>query len=133
MEPKPKYRVFLLEDDDFIRNLYAAAFKNMAMDTEVASDAEGDFIERVVAFKPDLVSVDIALKQNQEGGFDAVRRLQTDERTKTIPLFFLTNFYDEKHEETAKGFKAVEYIVKANLTPKEVGQRFLNFLEGKGR
>ena len=74
-------------------------------------------LEAVLEEKPDVILLDIAMPGMD--GFEVCRRLKADERTRSIPIIFISILEDER--DKVKGFQAgaVDYIAKP-FQPEEV-------------
>lgn len=68
-------------------------------------------------YPPDLILLDVVMPEMD--GFDVCKILKSDEKTKNIPVIFMTSLTDE--DDKVKGFQAgaVDYITKP-VHPKEV-------------
>ncbi len=60
--------------------------------------------------RPDLILLDIMMPQMD--GYEVCRRLQADERTRDIPVIFVTAKAEEQDEEFGLSLGAVDYITK---------------------
>jgi len=69
-------------------------------------------IDKVI---PDLILLDIEMPEMD--GFVAMQKLKRDERTKRIPVIFLTAFNDEDREVHGLKLGAVDFITKPFSTP----------------
>lgn len=67
---------------------------------------------------PDLVLLDLILPRLH--GFEVLKRLKENEKTKGIPVVVLTNLENMEDVERALSLGAVTYLVKANYTIEEV-------------
>lgn len=124
MTKKPS--IVLVEDDDFISEMYALKFKS-DYDFEVARDgAEG--LALIQKVKPDLVLLDIILPQLD--GFEVLERLKQDPATKDIPVLLLTNLGQKDNVKKGLRLGAVDYIIKAHYTPTEVVEKVKRTLAG---
>jgi putative two-component system response regulator len=65
--------------------------------------------------KPDLILLDV--KMPDMDGFEAIKKLKSDERFKEAPVIFLSAAGDEKSETEGLKLGAVEYIHKPFVTP----------------
>ena len=122
---KKSYKILLIDSDSFLTNLLTVKLNQKGLETVVFSDTNGDIIQRVFDFKPDLICSDILFPKCIDG-FDAAKLLKTDERTKNIPIVFLTNMFQEKYINEAKQIGVVEYINKADNAPDKVVQILMN-------
>lgn len=114
MNKKPS--IVLVEDDDFISEMYAIKFKD-GYDLHVARDgAEGFALIQKV--KPDIVLLDIILPQLD--GFEVLARLKQEPAVKDIPVLLLTNLGQQQNVKKGLRLGAVDYIIKAHYTPSEV-------------
>lgn len=67
------------------------------------------------ATPPDLVLLDIMMPEMD--GYEVMRRLQAEPRTKDIPVIFLTAMTDEGNEEAGLKLGAVDYVTKPISPP----------------
>jgi len=65
--------------------------------------------------KPDLIMLDVGMPDMD--GYEAIKRLKSDERFKEIPVIFLSAMNDEKSEMEGLNLGAVDYIHKPFVTP----------------
>ena len=99
-------KIMIIDDDPVIVKYLETLFSNNGYKTCVAVDgSEG--INVLKREKPDLITLDVLLPD--ANGFSILKMLQEDERTKDIPVIFVT-----VREEKEKGIKmgASGYIVK---------------------
>lgn len=129
MAESRKYRILLVDDSQMLLDMYARRIARAGHESLGLQNADGDFVETVAQYKPDLISMDISLNA-QRDGFQAVELLRADHRTKRIPVFFLSNQGDEKDIARGKSLGGVGYIVCATTTPAEVVDIYLNYLTG---
>ena len=109
--------VLIVEDDQNIRELYVLAFTNAGLNVLTAKDgAEG--VEVALAKHPDAILIDIMMPIM--GGHEAVNQIRKDPWGKTAKVVYLTNMTDAENVVHAVERGSDEYIIKANMTPKEV-------------
>jgi len=65
--------------------------------------------------KPDLIMLDVAMPEMN--GYEAIKKLKSDERFKDIPVIFLSAKDDESSEMEGLKLGAVDYIHKPFVTP----------------
>jgi CheY-like chemotaxis protein len=79
--------VLIVEDQDDLRELYAQHLTLSGFDVIQAANGE-DALSRTASHGPDVVLMDLSLPVID--GWEATRRLKTDERTAHIPVVALT-------------------------------------------
>jgi CheY-like chemotaxis protein len=85
MRAKPL--ILLVEDQSDLRRLYAQQLVRSGFDVIEAANGE-DALAHTAAHAPDVVLMDLSLPVLD--GWEATRRLKTDERTAHIPVVALT-------------------------------------------
>jgi len=100
-------KIMILEDDEATAELIKFYLKEEDFQVAISSRGEG-FFDMVVEYQPDLITLDVMLPDTD--GFSILRLLQQDERTRDIPVVFIT----VKENEKEKGLKmgASGYVVK---------------------
>jgi len=100
-------KILILEDDEATAELIKFYLQEEGLQVAVSTRGKG-FIAKVAEYKPDLITLDVLLPDGD--GFNIFKKLQKDERTKNIPVIFIT----VKEGEKEKGIKmgASGYIVK---------------------
>jgi putative two-component system response regulator len=77
---------------------------------------------------PSLILLDIMMPEMD--GYEVCQRLKADEKTRQIPVIFITAMTDDKNEAKGLGMGAVDYITKP-ISPELVRARVRNHLELK--
>jgi CheY-like chemotaxis protein len=91
--------VLVVEDYQDAREMYAAYLQFSGF--EVAEATNGiEAIEKAQMLLPDIVLMDLALPRMD--GWEATRRLKSDDRTKSIPVVALTGHARGGHAEGAR-------------------------------
>src|SRR3989344_1836471 len=114
------YRVYLVDDDRFLLDLYAVKFKNAGHDVSVFSSGE-DFLaalRKPGAAAPDAVLLDIIMPGMD--GFEVLGTLRKEQLAKGTKIIILSNQGQDSDIEKAKQLAADGYIVKASAIPSEV-------------
>ena len=76
--------------------------------------------------KPDLILLDLILPKIN--GFEVLKKLKENERTKDIPVIILTNLEGMKDIEKTLEAGATTYLVKSNYSLEEVLEKVKNVL-----
>ncbi len=79
--------IYVVEDDDSIRDIETIALKNGGHIVEAFGDA-ATFYEKTKEIVPDLIILDIMLPD--EDGYKIVRKLRKKNKTKNIPVIMVT-------------------------------------------
>jgi PAS domain S-box-containing protein len=97
--------------DDIPANLAVAVdyLEEQGFQVMVAQDGE-EGVERALLVQPDLILLDVMMPGTN--GFDTCRRLKTMERTRGIPVIFMTALADASDKVTAFDAGGVDYVTK---------------------
>jgi CheY-like chemotaxis protein len=120
-------RVLLVEDDRFLRRAGQAALRQRGFTVSVAADGE-EALQKVQAEMPDLILLDLLMPKLT--GIEVLRSLRAAEATRAIPVLILSNSSREQDLEEIKNLGVTDYLVKANLSLQELGDRVAGLLEG---
>jgi len=124
---KPK--VLIIEDELPILDLYDKKFTVRGFDTIRAEDGEAG-VEKALSSNPDIIILDIMLPMMN--GFEALKKLKKDSKTKDIPVVILSNYGEMPNITEGMLGGAAEYLIKVEHTPEEVVQITQDVLAGRG-
>jgi two-component system response regulator len=113
--------ILLVEDNMDDANLTIRALKkyNLVNKIQHAKDGaealdfifgQGIYLDRNVQTKPKMILLD--LKMPKVNGIEVLRKLKSDERTKTIPVIVLTSSKEDPDIKTCYELGVNSYIVK---------------------
>jgi len=103
-------RILVAEDERDIRELVAFSLRGLG-GFDVTQAANGvEAVERAQAEPPDLILMDVRMPKMN--GFEACRKLKESDRTKNIPVIFLSARGQESEIQQGLTAGAVEYIIK---------------------
>ncbi len=102
-------RIAIVEDEAAIRDNYAAAFRREGYVVETF-EARAPALDAFEAREPDLVVIDINLKDDVEGGFELCRQLRA--RSADLPIIFLTARDSEFDAVSGLRLGADDYLTK---------------------
>lgn len=118
--------VLLVEDNDFIRNMYQ--LKLAKADLMVVEAVDGKMaLDKLEKQKPDIVLLDLMMPN--VGGIDVLKALKKKNIIPGLPVIVLTNVMDPQTVSEAKELGARDYIVKTDLTPSQVVEKLEPFLK----
>ena len=113
-------KIAIIEDDPVISQMYRMKFEADGFDVKLANNGKKG-VALVEDFFPDLILLD--LQMPEMNGNEALAAIRKQPWGQHIPVIILTNLGEE---EAPKGIRALgihSYIVKAELTPRQVVQR----------
>jgi CheY-like chemotaxis protein len=127
MNEEKKYKIILVDDDDFLVDMYATKFGNNDVAVEACKSASS-FLEKLqTGIKVDLILLDIVMPGMT--GIEALKKMREDKLGEGVPVVMLTNQSDEKDIAEAKKYSIAGYIVKSAATPSEVVSEVLNIIK----
>ena len=112
-----KKRILLVEDDEFLAELYATKLNLEGFEVSLATDGEKG-LKMAKEKDPHLVLLDIVLPKMD--GFEVLRQLKLDKSTKGIPIILLTNLSQKDEVDRGLSLGADDYLIKAHFMPSEV-------------
>lgn len=121
MEPNTQpshFKILMAEQDPFLSQMYQQKFEQCGFNFVHVPDIKEGFVELVAKEKPHIISLGVVFPTID--GFMAIQLLKKDERTKDIPVIFLTNMGMKKDIETGLSLGAIDYLVMAHITPIEL-------------
>ena len=111
------HRVLLVEDDRFLRKAAEVALQRAGLIVTTADDGIAA-LRAVQDERPDVVLLDINMPRMH--GFEVLRALKGDPATAGIPVIILSNQGQESDREKAFAAGAVDYLVKAHLSLRDL-------------
>lgn len=118
-------KILIIEDDLMLREMYQTKLRGDGYDV-VAADNGADGLSMATSEAPDLVLLDIILPQID--GFSVLEELKKNEATKQLAVVMLTNLGTEEDRVKGEKMGAVDYLVKANMTPDQVSGTIKKYL-----
>lgn len=109
--------ILLIEDDNTVSSIYKAKLEAENFKVIIAPDGASG-LAIIKKEKPNLVMLDVILPGLD--GFTILEEAKKDKSTKNIPVIMLTNLGTEDDKEKGKKMGAIDYLVKASLTPAQV-------------
>jgi len=110
-------KILLIEDDQFLAEIYFAKFKGAGFEVVVAQDGYYG-LKRAKEHKPNLLLVDLIMPTMD--GFDVLRAVKIDPELQNIPIIILSNLGEEEDMRKGMELGAEDYLIKAHYTPTEV-------------
>jgi len=124
------YRIYLVDDDHFLLDMYAVKFK--AAGHEVTAFSGGEELLKTLREKPapDAILLDIIMPNMD--GFQVLEALKKEKLAPAgTKVIVLSNQGQDSDIEKAKALGATGYIVKASAIPSEVLAETITLIEKK--
>ena len=115
-----KKTILLVEDDEFLAELYGTKLSLEGYDVSLATDGEKG-LKMIKEKKPQLVLLDIILPKMD--GFEVLKAGKTDRALRSIPIILLTNLSQKDEVKKGLGLGAKDYLIKAHFMPSEVVEK----------
>jgi two-component system response regulator VicR len=126
--------ILIIEDDKTLLEMYRLKFEAAGFAFLGAATGE-EGITLAETKQPDLILVDLLLENKvaggKIGGFAVLEELKANGKTKTIPMYALTNLNQESDVKEAFKLGADGYLVKSDMTPKELIENAQAILRGE--
>ncbi len=121
-------KILLVDDDSFLRDMYATKFSELKFDIDVSETAEGA-LAKLHEGKYDVVLLDMIMPGIT--GVELLKKIKEEKIGGNPICIMLSNQSEESDRAAALAAGAVGYIVKAELIPSEVVATVLNFVSKK--
>ncbi len=118
--------ILIIEDDKFLRDLMAQKLTKEGYEILEAIDGEIG-IKKVREEKPDLVLLDLILPGID--GFEVLSRMKENPDLAKIPVIILSNLGQREDVERGLKMGAVDYLIKAHFTPREIIDKIKNAIK----
>ena len=138
--PNKRPLIAYIEDDGMLMTMYKTLFIEHGFDFVGAKDfSSGE--KMIKAKKPDLLLLDLLLPDKSkwiptdldvELGLQILKDLKSDSGTRDIPVIILSNIDESDVIKEAKKQGAEDYMVKANVLPKQVLAKVRDILGKRG-
>lgn len=116
-EDTKKTTVLIVDDDEFLLEMYALKFKEEGFSVEIAETGR-DAINKASSMQPDVILLDIVLPEMD--GFEVLQEMRGGKATPQPLIVILTNLSQKDDAQRGIRLGADDYIVKAHFTPSEV-------------
>lgn len=123
------HRIYLVDDDTFLLDLYAVKFKGAGHEVNVFNGGEDllSALRKGDTLVPDAILLDLIMPG--VGGFDVLEAIRKEHLAKGTKIIVLSNQGLDSDIEKAKQLGADGYIIKASAIPSEVLAETLRIIE----
>ena len=109
MNQKKEYKIMIVDDREINLQVMSNLLKISGFNVIAVENGEMA-LEKLKNGLPDLILLDVLMPGIN--GFEICRRLQSSEKTKNIPVIFITSISESKEKITGLKLGAVDYIIK---------------------
>ena len=117
-EENKKYKIIIVDDDDFLVDMYTAKFATFGVEAEVCKSGVILLEKLRNGAKADLILLDIVMPG--QDGISTLREIRKEKLGTGMHIVMLTNQNDEKNISEANILGVSGYIVKSAATPSEL-------------
>jgi len=117
-EAKNKKKIFIIDDDNFLLEMYVTKFKEGGFEVVASLDTKEALNRLREGLVPDIILFDIVMPDMD--GFEFLKVVNEENLVKDCIKIALTNQWQESNIKKAKELGVSDYIVKANFIPSEV-------------
>ena len=114
------FKIAIVEDDIAIVQMYRMKFETEGYDVASAGDGKQG-LELIEDFQPDIVLLDLMMPVM--GGAEMLEKMRDTDWGKDIKVIILTNMGESEAPNGINELGVEEFIVKADMTPKQVAER----------
>lgn len=122
-----QYRLYLVDDDRFLLDMYAVKFKAANHEVTAFSGGEEVLAALRTAPAPDALLLDIVMPGID--GFGVLEAIHKEKLVPTTKLIVLSNQGQESDIAKATALGANGYIIKASAIPSEVFAETIRIIE----
>lgn len=122
-----KGKILVIDDDRFLAQIYILTLKKAGYEV-VLMDNGIDGLEAVKKEKPAAIILDILMPGMD--GFQVLRELKKNEKTKGIPVIMLTSLSQKEDEEMGRRGGVEAYLTKSTTLPDDVVKQLKRLLLG---
>lgn len=128
-EQNKQINIFLVDDDEFLLDMYALKFRNAGFNVEVARGSEEALSKLKKDYLPDVLLLDLVMPQIS--GFEFLEMAKKQKLLSGCVVIVLSNLGQKEDIEKGKKLGVDDYIIKASFTPSEVVEKVNNVLQVK--
>jgi len=123
-------KVLIIEDDKFLIKLYSDKLRRQKFEVfESLTGEEG--LNRLSVEEPDLIILDLVLPG--KNGFDVLKEVKDNPKTKDIPVIILTNLGQESDIKRGLDLGAAAYLVKTEFSVNQLAEKVKEHLTKAGK
>ena len=115
---KLKSKIFIVDDDSFLLDMYALKFSQNNFEVHTATDGAQALEKLKGGLNPDIMLLDIIMPNMD--GFEMLEKMRAGNLSPNSTKIILSNKSEQQDIDRGNSLGVAGYIVKANSTPAEV-------------
>jgi CheY-like chemotaxis protein len=123
-------KILIVEDEQILAELASGRFRSEGYEVFTAGDGQ-QCLEVAAREHPDIILLDVIMPVMN--GFEALKRLKADSALADIPVVVFSNLAQDKEIEQGRELGAIDFFVKAKMTPTEYVERVKSILAKRAR
>ena len=112
-------KIAIIEDDQAISQMYRIKFEAEGFEVETAANGKLG-LELIEKMRPQIILLDLMMPEMN--GDEMLAKMRTTDWGKNTKVIILTNVGEQEAPEQLKDLQVSAYIVKAEMTPKQVAE-----------
>lgn len=126
MAEEGQKKILLVDDDEFLLDMYSLKFREAGFAVELARGGEDALVLLRQGLTPNVILLDIVMPTID--GFEFLRIAGKENLKKNAKILVLSNLGQKEDIEKGIALGASDYVVKANSTPSEVVKKVQSIL-----
>ena len=131
MSPNPNKKVLIVDDDQFLLNMYSIKFQKFGFIVDTASGGQEALNKLRDGALPDVLLLDVVMPSMD--GLELLERIRKEKFVPDATVIILSNQNQPADIERAKNLGIASYIVKASSIPSEVVAEVMKVLSEAGK
>jgi DNA-binding response OmpR family regulator len=118
-------KVLVIDGDNFAQNIYLSELHQENIAVEVANDGE-EGLKKARETDPKIIILELIL--TKLNGFEVLKELKQDKKTKDIPVIVCSSLSQENDIKEAMDLGAIKYFSKEDYSLKQVTREVIEML-----
>ena len=129
MIPRTEKKILIVEDDNFVAEVYFAKLTEMGYEAILAQNGE-EGLAALKNNKADLILLDILMPVMN--GVEMLEEIKKNEEWQNIPVILLTNVGEKESIQKVRNMGVKNYLIKSHFTPAEVIEKIETVFKSNG-
>jgi len=126
MAEDKKYKIIIVDDDNFLVNMYSVKFGKAGVGVEVYKTGKAFLDALMGGSTASLILLDIVMPNMS--GLEILKEMRRQNLAPGVPVIMLTNQNEEGDIDEGKKLGVEGYIVKSAATPSEVVEEVMKII-----